>query len=288
MANTPARYVAGQWASLFMRLRCVQVLHLIALGGLAMLAAVPASAQSPGDPWGLFGDRWQAGGLVYVSPKFEGSKSYSVIGFPVIAPAGLGDSGVIQVNGIDDIRWRALQFGAFEFGPLGGYRFGRDQDDATRLRGTGDIEGGLVGGGFATYRMGPLALSASYHRQLTGDETGGLIRFQGQVVTPITSSFKVTTTVGTNYADDDYMTSLFGVNTFQSKASGLPVYLPSAGFKDVYIGAVGTIDLNDRWTLMLIGRYSRLIGDAADSPIIETENQFYGGAALTYKFSLGR
>ena len=29
---------------------------------------------------------------------------------------------------------------------------------------------------------------------------------------------------------------------------------------------------------MLIGRYAHLIGDAADSPIVETESQFYGGA----------
>ena len=35
-------------------------------------------------------------------------------------------------------------------------------------------------------------------------------------------------------------------------------------------------------------RYSRLIGDAADSPVIENENQFYGGTALFYKFRLGR
>ena len=271
-----------------MELRCVQVLRLVALGGLALLASGPAAAQSAGDPFGLFGDRWQAGGLVYVSPKFEGSKSYSVIGFPVIAPAGLGDAGVIQVNGIDDIRWRALQFGAFEFGPLGGYRFGRSEDDATRLFGTGDIEGGLVLGGFATYRTGPLALSASYHHQATGDETGGLFRLSAQAITKLAPGVKLTTTLGTNYATDDYMTSFFGVTAFQSAASGLPVYLPSAGFKDVHIGAVGTIDLNDRWTLMLIGRYSRLIGDAADSPIIETENQFYGGAALSYKFNLGR
>src|SRR5262249_6960447 len=105
---------------------------------------------------------------------------------------------------------------------------------------------------------------------------------------PLSRTVKVTTTIGTNYATDDYMTSFFGVNAAQSKASGLPVYSPSAGFKDAYVGAVGTIDLDERWTLMLIGRYSRLIGDAADSPIVETENQFYGGAALTYKFSLGR
>lgn len=36
---------------------------------------------------------------------------------------------------------------------------------------------------------------------------------------------------------------------------------------------------------MLMGRYARLIGDAADSPVIETENQLYGGVGLSYKFS---
>ena len=41
-------------------------------------------------------------------------------------------------------------------------------------------------------------------------------------------------------------------------------------------------------TLHLLGRYSRLIGDAADSPVIEPENQCYGGTALLYKFRWGR
>ena len=84
------------------------------------------------------------------------------------------------------------------------------------------------------------------------------------------------------------MTSFFGVSAAQSINSGLPEYRPDAGFKDVYVGATASIDLTDRWTLLLMGRYSRLVGDAADSPIVETENQFYGGAALSYKFNWGR
>jgi MipA family protein len=265
----------------------VAVRPAVVLAAALALAPVPAAAQSSYDPFGIFGNRWQAGGLVYVSPKFEGSKSYQVTAFPVVAPAGLGDAGTVQVNGVDDIRWRALQLNGFEFGPLAGYRFGRDEEDSARLRGTGDIDGGVVLGGFATYRTGPLAFSVSYHHQVTGDDTGGLVRFGAQAITPLAPGVKLTSTIGANYASDDYMNSFFGVNAWQAKASGLPVYQPSAGFKDVHIGATGTIDLNDRWTLMLIGRYARLIGDAADSPLIETENQFYGGAALTYKFSLG-
>lgn len=270
-----------------MPLRLVAFLRPFSLAAFAVLAALPAAAQSPSDP-GLFGDHWQVGGLVYVLPKFEGARSYQVTGFPFIAPAGLGDSGIVQIRGADDVRFRVLQFGNFELGPLAGYRFGRDEGDSARLTGMGDIDGGLVLGAFATYRTGPLAFSVSYHQQATGDDTGGLVRFGAEASTRLSPAVKLMASLGTNYATDDYMTAFFGVNALQSAASGLPVYHPSAGFKDVYVGATAAIDLSDRWTLLLIGRYSRLIGDAADSPVVETENQFYGGAALSYKFSLGR
>jgi outer membrane scaffolding protein for murein synthesis (MipA/OmpV family) len=46
------------------------------------------------------------------------------------------------------------------------------------------------------------------------------------------------------------------------------------------------IALDQRWTLKLTGRYSHLVGDAADSPIVETESQFYGGVGLTYRFDV--
>ena len=54
------------------------------------------------------------------------------------------------------------------------------------------------------------------------------------------------------------------------------------------MSAVASIDLSDRWALHLIGRYAHLIGDAADSPIVETESQLYGGLALSYKFDWSR
>jgi outer membrane scaffolding protein for murein synthesis (MipA/OmpV family) len=69
---------------------------------------------------------------------------------------------------------------------------------------------------------------------------------------------------------------------------GTGSFAPDAGFKDVYVGATAAVDLSDRWSLLLIGRYSHLIGDAADSPVVETENQLYGGLAISYKFDWSR
>jgi len=255
----------------------------ISVAFCALLGAGSASAQTTSD---FFGDRWQVGGFVYVSPSYEGGKSYEVVGFPFAAPAGFGDDGALQVKAMDDIRFRLIRTGAFEFGPLAGYRFGRDESDAARLVGMGDVDGGFVVGAFGTYRAGPFAASVSYHHQATGDDTGGLIRFGLEHSHRLSPALRITTGVGTNYATEDYMTQFFGVSVAQNIASGLPVYNASAGFKDIFAGVTASLDLNDRWTLMLIGRYSRLIGDAADSPVIETENQFYGGLGFSYKFDL--
>ncbi len=241
---------------------------------LFTLAVAPAAAQVTSD---RIGDRWQIGGFVYVSPSFEGSKSYDTIAFPFVAPAGLGSEGFIQLRGADDLRLRLFQSGGFELGALAGYRFGRDGDDVSNVV-VDDVDGGLVLGAFAAYRAGPLAFSVSYHRQATGDDTGGLVRFGVEHTSRLSPTFKLTAGIGTNDADDDYMTAFFAA----------PGYEPDAGFKDIHVGATATLDLSDRWSLHMIGRYAHLIGDAADSPVVETESQLYGGLALSYKFDWKR
>jgi outer membrane scaffolding protein for murein synthesis (MipA/OmpV family) len=231
----------------------------------------------------------QVGGMVVVAPEYEGSDDYEVVGFPFVAPAGLGNGGgLVQFRGPDDLRFRVLHFGGFEAGPLVGWRFDRDEDDGDRLRGLGDVDGGFVVGGFAAYRLGTFKPFVSYHHQVSGDDTGGLTRFGVEARVEPAPRFVVTGTVGATYADDDYMQSFFGVTPDQSaaSASGLGVYDADAGIKDVYIGLSTDVPLSEDWTLKLMGRYARLTGDAADSPIVESEDQLSGGVGFTYK--LGR
>jgi MipA family protein len=265
-----------------------------AVGAVAVFLALPqAKAQDRSELFGFAGTPWQFGGFVFVTPKFEGSKSYDVLGFPFIAPAGFGQGGssAIDIRGADDVRFRLIERGGFEAGALAGYRFGRDQDDAARLAGLGDIDGGLVLGAYAGYRAGPWFFSASYHHQVTGDEdTGGLLRLAIDHTWRFAPHATLVTSLGTAYASSQYMQTYFGVSPAQAAASAahLPQFDTSAGFKDVSLGATATVELDPRWTLYLTGRYTRLIGDAADSPVIETENGFFGGAGLSYKFDWGR
>lgn len=257
-------------------------------GAAATVALVPfqAHAQRASDDY-FPSSVWQAGGAVAFAPRFEGSNRYKAIGFPIVAPAGLGGGdGFVQVRGADDVRFRLLKLQGFEFGALAGYRGGRDSSDSVKLARFADIDAGLVLGGFGGYRMGNTFLSASYHRQVSGDDTGGVVRLMAEQTMRLDQRTTLVASIGTNIADKDYMQTYFGVTAAQS--GPLPVYATSAGFKDVFGGLKATFQLDRQWTLTLMGQYSRLVGDAANSPIIDTSNQFTGGAGLTYKFDLGR
>jgi len=257
-----------------------------AVGGLVPCATTRAVAQdgpAAASPPGL-----SVGGAIAIKPKYEGAKDYDVYGFPLIFPSfggGLGNR--ISVRGADDVRVRLLDFNGFEAGALGGYAFGRDDNDADILRGIGDVDGGLVLGGFAGYRFGMLLLDVSYHHTVTGDD-GAQVSFGGEVKTPVAPGFELTTRVGATYADDAYMSTHFGITATQAANSwvGLPVYDADAGIKDVHASMSARIDLTDRWVLRTGIKYTHLVGDAADSPVVEREDQLSGSLGLSYRFDM--
>lgn len=256
---------------------------------LVALAAAASAAEAGGLP--DFGSEWQVGGIVFVAPTYEGAKDYEVRGAPFVAPAGLDDAtSRVQVRGPDDLRFRALEFSGFEAGPLVGWRFDRDESDAFRLRGLGDVDGGLVLGGYAGFRAGPVMPFVSYHHGVTGDDTGALVRFGVEGRAPLAGGLLVMATAGASYADDDYMDAYFSITQGQSTASlaNLAAYDAEAGIKDVFLGLSTDVPLSQSWTLKVSGRYSRLVGDAADSPVVESEDQFFGGLGLSYTFDVGR
>jgi len=231
-------------------------------------------------------NKWQVGGMVAVGPKYQGSKEYEVYGFPLLIPDRFDSNGRVSVANIDDVRFRLLDLYGFEIGPIGGWRFGRDEKDGQLLTGLGDIDGGLVVGAYGGYRFGNTLASISYGHQVTGqDDAGGLLRFGLETKFRPTNRISMTAMLGATWADDDYMATNFGVTAAQATATRA-AFDADAGFKDVNFTLASDIDLDARWTLKLVGRYTHLIGDAADSPIVETESQFYGGLGLTYRFDL--
>ena len=257
----------------------------------ALFLAVSINLPTQARAGGLFdsgdgGPSWVLGGTLIVSPEYEGSDEYRVIGVPYIFPKFGQASRFLDVRGADDVRFKLLNTKRFSAGPLAGYRFDREEDDGDKLVGLGDVEGGVVVGAFARMMLiEGLYAGVSYHRTVTGDVDGGYLRFGLEYEAPVTSTVTLYGNVGATYADDEYMTAYFGVSAAQSATSvaGLAAFNAESGIKDVNFGLGAKFQLSPRWALDVSGRYSRLIGDAADSPVIETEDQFSGSVKLRYE-----
>jgi outer membrane protein len=258
----------------------------VAFAAVSVLAA-PGLAQA-GD-FNFDDLEFQAGGIAFVSPRYEGSKSYQVQGVPFVFPGSKGGDDDFEFSDADSIQYRLIKSGMFEAGPLAGAWFGRSENDGSKLGGLGKISEGLVVGGFAAINTGMTKFTSSFHHQVTGDDVGSLIRVRADSEVPITNGIKFLAGVGTNYATEGYMDTNFGVTAAQAVSSaaagvGLPVYNSSAGFKDIFVGAGFEAELDSRWTARVYGEYSRLIGDAGNSPVIETQDQFSGLLILMYQF----
>jgi len=261
-------------------------LPLAGFCALLITSAVPVSAGQLFD--GITDGQppiWTAGVAVSVSPEYEGSDEYSVTAIPLIFPSFGSATKFIDVRGADNVRLKLFNTEQFEIGPLAGYKFDREEEDGSKLAGLGDVDGGLVLGGFARVALLPsLYAGISYHRTVTGGVDGGQLRFGLEYEAQATQKVSIFARTGATYADDAYMDAYFGVTSSQSARStaGLQAYDADAGIKDVYVNAGAKIQLSDRWSMNVKGGYSRLIGDAADSPVIETEDQFSGSLGVTY------
>jgi len=264
-----------------------------------MVATVASASPAAAEPEA--GRSIALGAAVVVKPKYEGSDEHDFIPIPIVIPkmSDAPDENPsmfkrfrqrVNFRGLDDIRIRALSLGRFEVGAVTGYITERDDGDGRLLRGLGDIDGGLVAGAYSGFTLGVFQFDAAILEKVTGDDSGYEWRFGVETEQQITSRATVVARLGTTLASEDYMQTYFGVTPSQAARSraGLPVYTPDAGIKDVYFELGGTVDLSDRWLLKAGGRYGRLLGDAADSPVVASENQLSGVLGLAYRFNLPR
>jgi outer membrane scaffolding protein for murein synthesis (MipA/OmpV family) len=268
-----------------------------AAGAFFIAASFGAASEARADPEG--GRSVTLGGAAIVKPKYEGSDEFETIPIPIIIPkfsetVEENGSAITEVRkrvnfrGLDEIRIRVLGGERFHAGAVTGYITKRDQDDGPLLRGLGDIDGGLVAGAYTEFTLGAFQFDAAILEKVTGDDSGPEFRFGVETTQRITERTRIVARVGTTFASDDYMQTYFGVTPAQSRDSkaGLAAYTPDAGIKDVFFEIGGTMDLSERWLLKAGGRYGRLLGDAADSPVVATENQFSGVLGLGYRFNL--
>ena len=223
---------------------------------------------------------------VGTGPQYEGSSEYRVmpgLAFSAdwntgqyIRLAGLG----INANLISSKKW--------ELGPRLGFMLPRNDDfvDNKELNALKEIDFALSVGAFAKYKFAKgFDIEFSYTQDVTGANDGGL----GGVEVGYSwrkKRFINRVSISSSYATSNYMNTYFGINEDNRGTSTLENYSLNGGIKDVGVGFTSIYAFNQKW--LLVGRlgYNVLVGEVADSPIVNlgSTNQFSGGLALTYRF----
>jgi len=216
-----------------------------------------------------------------VTPDYEGSDDY-----------GFGFGPNFAGSWRDILFFKGKTFGAnlvrkknLKAGPILSWSGGRDEDDNDKLEGLGDVDGSIEAGGFISYRKKPLRFKLEARHDIDSGHEGGLVELS--VGTPL--PFKkqpILASLGVTWASDDYMESFFGVSSKQSANSGLKRYDADAGIKDISLSLTTGYKIPSHCDWRLSGKveYKRLVGDAADSPIVVEKNQFMAGIGITYHF----
>lgn len=227
-------------------------------------------------------------GALY-QPKYEGSNEYEITPLPML-----------MINYRDMVFLRGPMLGAnvltwqgprpndkLQVGPLVRYQFGRDEDNSDDLRGMGDIDGAVEVGGFVTYSTGPWSTGLTLFRDVSGSHDGLTAKLSAGNRLPLGSKLMLRSEIATVWADDKYMETFFGVAAEQSARSGMRQYQPEGGFKDAGITFDLDYNLTENWGVTGRLGYKRLLGAAADSPLVKdrgSADQLTSGLFLNYKF----
>lgn len=125
-------------------------------------------------------------------------------------------------------------------------------------------------------------------RDVTNTHDSWVITPTLSYATPLSQTVYVGASVSANHVGRGYGLTYFGVNAPQSVASGLPVYNPGKGWKDINFGALANFslsgDLRRGLSIFALGNYSKLLGDFKRSPVVRDSDQWFGGIGLAYTF----
>ncbi|MBU1665160.1 MAG: MipA/OmpV family protein [Gammaproteobacteria bacterium] len=253
---------------------------------LLLLAAAPAMADEnlpPAQSEGLHGS---IGLGVGVRPVYEGANERDTRLTPHIN-LFYGDTFFLTGMTAGANLWKhttahGLRISA---GPLLALRRGRDEDDAPI--GLGEIDHGLDAGGFIRLRKDGWQARADVRKDASNGDGGATVNLSLGYDMPVTQNLRLRANLDTAWASTAYMNTFYGIDATQSANSGIAQYAAGSGFKQVGAGLSADYAISREWGGFASLRYTRLIGDAADSPLVTalgSRDQVATAVGIKYRF----
>ncbi len=255
----PAAYRSGP----FLQRGLAVALFSLAAGGAAQAAQ---------------GDHWKLGVGAGLNPRYLGSDEYQVKPVPLVDV----QQGMFFARSSDGVGASIIRTPGFSAGVgvnwMPGYRSGDAPD------GIGKLSGTLGGRVFASTNLSGSIVTLSATQAISKRERGLLAKLSMAHPWALSEQLRIVPSIGVTWANAKYMNSYYGVDAGQSSRSGLAQHSPSSGFRDVSVRLAVNYDLSRHWSVIGGVGASRLLGDAADSPLVKEKTQVSGVAGVAYSF----
>ncbi|AFT72439.1 Putative MltA-interacting protein MipA [Alloalcanivorax dieselolei B5] len=173
----------------------------------------------------------------------------------------------------------------YALGVAVGYAEGRKESDArAELDGLGDIDGAAEVVLFAEGEIGFFEVEFEVAKAF-GDHDGFTAELSAGVDAPVTDRLFVGVAPFIAYADDKYTQNFYGVSASQAANSATySQYDAGGGLESYGIELEANYRITQNWSAMTFVSYTRLLGDAKDSPIVDNEGFFSAGVGFAYTF----
>ena len=154
-----------------------------------------------------------------------------------------------------------------------------------RLRGLGNLSGTLEYGVFGSYTYGIFTTNLDARTAPSSQGHGGTIAdFSVDIAIPIDAKLVLTASPSVSWASQRYLRRYFGVTPAQSAASGFATYAPDAGSKNAGLTISANYQLDKHWLAVANLAASRLLGSAANSPIVERKTFISPSVGVAYSW----
>lgn len=243
---------------------------LVAL--LVSSAATAASAQDGG----LLGARSVSVDLglgAAVGPTFPGSENAETTPWLIWRNVRIGDG-------------PSAGQGGFAISPSFNIVGPRDAADDADLVGLNEIDRSYELGVKVSFGSGPVSTYGAVRKGVGGHE--GLVGEVGaKYRTDLSDRMTLWSGLEVGYGNSDYNGTYFGLTPAESATSGYADYAPGGGFNTAAIKFEARYALTDSLALLGEVEYGKLIGDAADSPIVQEDYQPSLRLGIVRRFSFG-
>ncbi len=268
---------------------------ILTLAALTFALAPSAFAQPAEGPQG-----WstELGAGLITSPSFPGADEQQVTLVPDVR---VSYNEVFSASVARGVRYVAWQDGAVQAGPLARIDFGRDEegdspfriagDDPVALKGLHEVDATVLAGAFLAYSKGDWTAEAELLRGLGGHE--GIVMMLSldytiKIAAPEGRGprWLIATGPWLRWVNADYNDAYFGITAADALASGLPRYEAGGGVNAGGWAVRVVRPLNRRAAVVAFLNYEKLLGDAADSPLVTqrgSANQISAGLFASFK-----